>query len=193
MNSKRIQELCEQLNKLRRTLIELEGDDPDDQDEYFLYPPSNSKDISNAEQEFWLQYPTSYRSFLELHNGWIGFWPDWSLVGIPHDDNKDMYKDIDNTVKLLPTVANKDTREKLPEQEKVDSKVILVTNHLIMGTDFNGSLLVFDRNRVDKEDEPEIAWVHYIEHVERRWPNFEALMEDAISDTKNEISELQSE
>ena len=185
-----INELCDKLDKLRMKLIELEGDDPYDHEEYFLYPPTSSTEISNFESQSKFKYPKSYRSFMQYHNGWLGFWPDWSLTGIPRNDNKKMYEDINNTIRLLPSIVNEKTRAKLSEQEKDDPNVILITNHLVLGTDFNGSLLIFDRNRISTDGEPEIAWVHYGMHVERRWNNFKTLVEDAIRDTKMDIAEL---
>jgi cell wall assembly regulator SMI1 len=185
-----IRELCDHLDDRRRRLIKLRGRNPDDTQRYQLYPPVEPAEIDAAEERCGLPYPPSYRRFLELHNGWLGFWSDWSLVGIRRADNEAMYEDIRHTLQLLPTVADRETRSELPEREKADPSVMLVTNHLILGTDFNGSMLVFDGNRIDAQGEPEIAWVQYVMHVTRRWPNFEALLRDAIDDTEADIAEL---
>ena len=192
MTAKQVRQLCGEQDELCKTLRVLKGKKPTDKKKYYLYPPAEAEAIARAEKQFGFKYPPSYRAFLKMHNGWLGFWPDWSLVGIPRPDNATMYKDIKNTQSLLPVVADNEMRERLPQDERTDSRVMLITNHLVLGTDFNGSLLLFDRNRVGKDREPQIAWVHYIMHVERRWTNFEELLKSAIQDTKKDIAKLQS-
>jgi hypothetical protein len=182
--------LCDDLDSLRRKLIELEGDDPNYCKDYKLFAPADPVDIQKAETDMPIKYPSSYRTFLELHNGWHGFWPDWSLVGIPRKDNRFMHREIKDTFKLIPVVADNEARQQLVLREKSDPKVILPTNHLVMGIDFNGSLLLFDSNRVADDGEAEIAWVHYGAHVERRWKNFVDLLKDAIADTKRDIVDM---
>lgn len=183
----RIEALTTELDGLRRKLIELKGKDPDDKKRYCLYPPVESKAISLAEKKAGFEYAPSYRLFLQVHNGWLGFWPDWSLVGIPRKQNAEMHDDVKNTISLLPATTDKARREALVDEEKNDPREILVTNHPVLGTDFNGSLLVFDRNRVNKDGEPEVAWVHYGTVVERRWPELGSLLGDAIKDTRSKI------
>ena len=193
MDAKRVRELVETLDNLRRERIKLTGRDPNDHTKYFLYPPVNSKTIALSEKQSGFRYPKSYRSFLALHNGWLGFWPDWTLVGIPRPDNEAMYKDIAMNLDLLPKVVDSKTLQELPEREKTDPNRMLLTNHAILATDFNGSFLIFDRNRIGQDGEPEVAWVHYLQHVERRWSNFEALMVDAIRDTEADVTRLRSQ
>jgi hypothetical protein len=112
------------------------------------------------------------------------------LVGVPRDDNEDMYDDIQQNVDLLPDVVGQEELDELVGKERTTPDQILLTNHAILATDFNGSFLVFDSNRSDCDHEPEIAWVEYLQHVERRWPNFESLIHAAIEDTKSELEEL---
>ena len=55
--------------------------------EYLLYPPATEDEIASYEKEKGWKVPPSFREFLKIHNGWLGFWPDWSLVGLPRKDN----------------------------------------------------------------------------------------------------------
>ena len=186
MDTTRLKELVAELDGMRRRLMELRGKNPGDRARYILHPPAGDAEIDAEERRTGFPYPPSYRAFLKLHNGWLGFWPDWSLVGVARKDTSAMHKDVKNTCSLLSTVATREQRDKLPEEEKTDPRTILITNHAVLATDFNGSVLLFDRNRV-KAGEPEVAWVHYVMHVERRWPDFEALLNDAIADTRANV------
>lgn len=192
MKKDKIRELILTLRGLREELITLKGRDITDEKRYRLYPPVDAKEVTRFEQQSRITFPPSYRAFLELHNGWLGFWPDWSLVGVPREDNTNMYKDIEQTLKIIPDELNEEEQSKLSIEEKTDPARILATNHAIFSTDFNGSLMVFDRNRVDSNGEMEAVWVRYIYHVERRYPNFISLLEYAINDTKSDIEKLRA-
>jgi hypothetical protein len=190
MDAERVRALTDKLDGLRRKLMELEGKDVNDTEKYCLYPPVDASAITRAEETSGLVYPASYRSFLEQHNGWLGFWPSWSLVGIEAEYNRKMVKNVKDTMELLNTVADAEEQAELAENEKTDPDVILVTNHPVLGTDFNGSLLLLDRNRLGADGKPEIAWLIDGMHVERRWTNLEELMLEAIKDTEDDIAKL---
>ena len=190
MNRKGIENLVAKLDQLRREQITLEGDDPDDKKQYCLYSPADRAAIEAAEEKTGWPYPPSFKLFLTLNNGWLACWPDWTLVGIPGKENRDAFTDIAATIKRLPVVANKADVEKLREDEKKKKDVMLITNHRVLGTDFNGGLLLADRNRIGKDGEHQIVWVADGMVVQRRWPNFEAFLKEAISDTQSEIKDL---
>lgn len=187
MTNDELREAMTTLDSLRRELIEKEGDDPFDETEYRLNPPADQHTIDEAEAKFGHRYSPNYRAFLTMHNGWLGFWPDWSLVGVRREDTEDMYADIDENLKRLTRVVTREDLERLPQLEKENPDRILITNHPIIGTDFNGNFLVLDQNRVDSEGEPEVSWVIYLNHIERRWKNFAELVQNAISDTRFDL------
>jgi hypothetical protein len=190
LNRREIENLVAKLDRLRREQITLEGDDPDNTKEYCLYSPAALAAIEMAEEKTGWPFPPSFKLFLTLHNGWLACWPDWTLVGLSGKENKAAFGDIAATVKRLPVVANKADVEKLRQDEKRKKDVMLVTNHAALGTDFNGGLLLADRNRIGKDGEHQIAWVADGMVVQRRWPNFGAFLKEAISDTQDEIKDL---
>lgn len=185
-----MENLVAKLDRLRREQITLEDDDPDNKKEYCLYSPANPAAIEAAEAKTGWPYPPSFKLFLTLHNGWLACWPDWTLAGLPGKENKAAFTDIAATIKRLPVVANKADVAKLREDEKKKKTEILITNHPVLGTDFNGGLLLADRNRIGKDGEHQIVWVSDGMVVQRRWPNFEAFLKEAISDTQGEIKDL---
>lgn len=190
MTRKELDVLCRKLDRLRRKLMTLEGDDPDDKKQYYLYPPAEPAAIESAEKKAGHAYPPSFKTFLTLHNGWLACWPDWTLLGIPASDNRAAYSDVARTIKQLPVVAKKSRLKSLADEEKRDKKVILITSHAVLGTDFNGGLLLADTNRVNKAGEHELAWVEDGMVVQRRWPTFEAFLNEAITDTERDIAAL---
>lgn len=191
MENQNVRELVSILRGLREELIGLKGLDVNNKERYLVFPPASVEEVTRFEQ-IGRKYPPSYRNFLELHNGWLGFWPDWSLVGVPRDDNRFMYEDIEQTLSIIPDELNEEEQAKLSEREKTDPSRILATNHTIFATDFNGGLMVFDQNRIDSDGEMEAVWVGYIYHVERRYPNFISLLDYATNDTRSDIAKLRA-
>ncbi len=190
MEEQGLKEMLARLDALRRQCMSRAGEDPEDRGKYWLYPAAGEEEIARYEKEAGRPYPPVYRAFLRIHNGWLGFWPDWSLAGVPRDDNVEMYEDIASNLEGIEDVATPEQIEELPEQEKKDASVVLLSNHTILGTDFNGGVLIFDRNRVGPDGEPEVAWVEDVMHVERRWANFAELLQDAVRGAENELAEL---
>ena len=92
-----------------------------------------------------------------------------------------MYKDVQNTLRQLPVVANDQDQAKLAQKQNKDPKLILPTDHTVFGTDFNGGLLMFDTNRVSAAKEPQVASVDSLIHVVQRWDSFEAFVKDAAA------------
>lgn len=189
MDRAKLEGYISELKQLRIQLMIADDEDPNDTEEFELFTPAEEPEIDRFLQEQNGRISNSFRTFLMLHNGWRGFWPDWSLVGVPSDANQDMYDDIQMNLDLLPDVVGDDETRELQEKEKVDPEVIALENHVILATDFNGSFLVFDNNRINESGEHEIAWVENLMHVERRWTDFESLFQNAIASTKEDIED----
>jgi hypothetical protein len=187
MTADRLKALIEELDRLRRQLLTLDGDDPNDPKRYQLFAPAPADAMAGVEECFGAALPESYREFLANHNGWKGFWQGWSLVGIPTDQNQMLLGQVKKELTYLPDVADTETLERLKSEERSDDTVIAITNHPIFGVDFNGGLLVFDSNRRDAEGEPQVVWARYLTSVERRFDSFEALLEAALADTKSDV------
>jgi hypothetical protein len=189
MTHDELQNLISTLDSVRRELIVKRGENPADEKEYHLYPPARMEQVRQGEAEFGHSYSPLFRDFLTLHNGWFRFWPDWSLVGVRRDDNTAAYAHIDEALGELELVVTPQDLKALPQLEKEKPSRILITNHPIIGTDFNGNFLVLDQNRIDAEGEPEVAWVIYLNHVERRWKNFAQLLQNAITSTRLKLQD----
>ena len=189
--NKELGELIANQDAARRELLLLQGKNPADTSKYQLYAPADDAAITAAERGG-PKYSPLYQEFLRLHNGWLGFWPGWSLVGVPRADNTAMYADIKTNLDLLPDVVGVDDMERLTDRERSDPAVFRLDKHPLIGLDFNGSFLALDENRVDSAGEPQVVWVHYLQHVERRWPTFLDLLRDALTQTTRRVEQLRS-
>jgi hypothetical protein len=139
MDRQRLLELVGRQDSLRREVMKLRKQDPEDLQKYHLYNPAEDAEIERFERATHTKYPESYRQFLTVHNGWLGFWPDWSLMGVQREENKLMFEDVKLNFDLLPDVVGANELEALSEKEKDDPKVIRLDRHIVIGTDFNGS------------------------------------------------------
>jgi hypothetical protein len=190
-----ISQLVDELASLQRECYDLNGWSCDMQ----MGAPASEKDIQKAEKKNKFTFPPSYRTFLQKHNGWYLFWPDWCLAGVSGTlSNKmlaDARKSIKGAVDMIEDDAEYDDEDpqeriaQLKEKERDDLDVIYPPNHPILGTDFNGGVLVFDRNRCRPDGECEIVAIDHIGDVKWRWKGFIDLLKDAIKDTKKDIRE----
>jgi hypothetical protein len=194
MKPTRLRALIDSMHELRLQAIELEKKrDPDHATSYALAGPATEQAVKRLEKQNGAAFPESYRQFLRLHNGWREFWPSWSLLGTPSKTNHDLYEDVaDVHARLRESLAAPD-QKRLVEQGRHDRNVVLPSHHIVFGTDCGGSLLLFDRDHRGPGGEPEVVWVQYGHHVQCRWADFEAFLENAIETSKEELAELRRE
>jgi hypothetical protein len=157
-----------------------------------LGPPATPAQIATGERRAKMKFPRSYRTFLAMHNGWLGFWPDWSLLGVSGRITDEMRRDVRQSLQLakdaIDNDAEMDDREPaeawaaLERDERRSPNVIHPLRHPVLGTDFNVGLLLFDRNRVGN-GEPQVAAVRN-GHLEQRWRSFEHLLAAARDDLR---------
>src|SRR5947209_2391129 len=127
--------LVEQMRRVRQERIDLEDWGSDMK----LGPATSAEEIRAAEKRLKFDFPPSYRAFLELHNGWFEFWPDWSLLGISGRRTDKMLKDANRSMEMYREVLHRDGEQKaeeLKQRERKDRKVLYAPHHPIMATDF---------------------------------------------------------
>lgn len=156
--------------------------------------PATPQQIKNAERKARTRFPRSYAAFLARHNGWLGFWPDWSLLGVSGKLTEEMRQDVEQSLALARDAVENDAAlddrdpadawSELEKKERRNPRVIHPLRHLVFGTDFNAGLLLFDGNRVHR-GEPEVVAVRNGQ-FEQRWKSFEQLLRAAIADLKKQ-------
>jgi hypothetical protein len=170
-----IRDKVSQLDALCRELRE-SGADGD----YRLLPPAAAGEIRAHERRVGRSFPPSFRAFLELANGWRGFMKGLTLVGLRRRETELFFREgIDEKlVAALADLVPEHELRSLSAREKTDTKVLDPRSRTVIGIDGRGSALVFDE-RTASGAEPSVALVKYI-WVQRSWPSFEALLDDAI-------------
>lgn len=191
LTPKTLKTLVETLDRLEREYLEsYYRMNTSKQNVYGRYPAARVTDIKAAERKSGTEFPPSYRLFLRLQNGWRRFGLGWSLLGTPCQATRDIRADVEHTLKQLPTVATDEEAKSISRDSKRDPRVILPTEHLVFGTDFNGGLLVFDGNRRSKAGEAQVVSVRYGTHVENRWKDFEHFLRHVIATVEKRVAKM---
>ena len=186
---KRIEPILVQIQAMREEIDRLEEEDPRSEP----FPPTPPKDIDAAEKRLGFEFPPSYRAFLHLHNGWKQIQGDTWIAGVSGPAYSKIHKQREHDTAMFAKILrrqNKNWADKLKQEETSNPEVIYLPGHPVVGTNFNGDYLVFDRNRPGKQGEYPVARVIYGDTVERRFPDFFALIDYSLKDAREELDLL---
>jgi hypothetical protein len=153
------------------------------------YPPASEEDIVAAEKRLNFRFPSSYRAFLKIHNGWRGMWV-WSIFGVSGPGYTEAQKEYEKDLKIFEKVFKRQGpkhAERLKNAESDDPEIIYLPNHPPFGLDYDQNYLVFDRNRPKRGGEFDIAMVSRGESVDLRFPEFVRFLESATRDVRGEL------
>ena len=122
-----------------------------------------AKAIASKEKALQFQFPPSYHVFLSMHNGWLSFWPDWSVFGVDGSPTDRMERDVkkrikwyDDAIEHNAAYEDEDPKEALAQAREKDRRsrsAVYMPHHPVVATDFNGGVMVFDRHRRRKDGE----------------------------------------
>ncbi|MBK6697539.1 MAG: SMI1/KNR4 family protein [Myxococcales bacterium] len=179
-----IREKVSLLDALRRELRESFGVGAE---EHRMFPPPAPGEVRAHERRTGRSLPPSFKAFLELANGWSGFMKGLSLLGLRRRETELLFREgLDEKIlAALPDLVPDHELRSLPAREKTDPKVLSPRDRLVLGVDGRGSALVFDERSVT-DGEPSVALVKYV-WVQRSWPSFAALLDDAIGEAQAEL------
>lgn len=179
-----IREKVSALDALRRELRESFGVGTE---EHRLFPPPAPGEVRAHERRTGRALPPSFKAFLELANGWSGFMKGFSLLGLRRRETELLFREglDEKLLASLPDLVPDHELRSLAAREKTDPKVLSPRDRLVLGVDGRGSALVFDERSVT-EGEPAVALVKYV-WVQRSWPSFAALLDDAIGEAQAEL------
>jgi hypothetical protein len=191
---KKIHELCARQDEIQRDYLKWTYSmDVENPKVYGPREPATAAMIKAGEKYWGLPYPPSYRSFLQRANGWLRFGGGWSLVGTPGPASKDEFAWVKKSLAQVKVVATAEEQTKLAEREKRNPREILPMGHIVIGTDYNFGLLLFDRHRVSRSGEPEVVRTRYAIHVDKRWKNFEAFLKDLHQLTAKHLARMKKD
>jgi hypothetical protein len=130
--------LIAQLDEALRTYDRLAFDE---ETEHELGKPCSPKQIATLEKRLGKPLPPSYKAFLELHNGWIGFAADAKLLAVEDHrkewvkerllDMEELYEDEENPFEkgAIPVLLGEDSPECLyvdPRKVRKDGEMDFV-------------------------------------------------------------------
>lgn len=173
-----LQQLIQDLAEAKREYDRLVFDE---EDEHELGPPASAKQLAKLESIIGKFLPPSYRSFLELHNGWCDFAGGAKLLEIDDQGSAWVEKRLKELGELL-------------FEENSKNPFLNGAIPILLGKDEN-SFLVLDPNKVQKNGEMDFVMYDYgIE--ERRFSDFTSflrndlkLMQRLIENEKHGISD----
>lgn len=161
-----------------------------------VYPPASNKDINNLEKRLRKELPPSYARFLRLHNGWKHFWEDFTLIGATGEHTEEALAKIHETKAWQKGFVKNELEEltlaKIKEWEGEWEGNIYLENHLVFGTNFAGSLYVFD-DRTRQVDGEMTIWLWPFAgdaSVEKCYANFEEMLGIVSKDVDKYLARL---
>jgi cell wall assembly regulator SMI1 len=152
--------------------------------QYKPYGPASEAAIAAAEKRLKFKFPSSYREFLRLHNGWDGFNAgDICVLGVSEAAYKKAIGQWNADLAMFEKSFRRRGKtyvQELREKSVDDPEVIYVPDQVPFATDYNGDWWVFDSNRKSTDGEYEIARVAHGEDVEDREQGFRAYVENNL-------------
>ena len=107
-------------------------------------------------------------------------------------DVKKRIKWYDDAIEHNAAYEDKDSKEALAQAREKDRRsksAVYMPHHPVVATDFNGSLMVFDRHRVGKDGETALVIFRYAD-VEGGYRSFTHFVEAALKDARSEVEGL---
>ena len=125
--------------------------------------------------------PPSYAAFLNLHDGWAGFWKGFTLTGL--DGRLTAHAAYDIRTRVCAEFAALYAATPSPRRRFV------WTDHAIIGSDFKGGLLVLDHRTRDIHGEMRVLVVRR-GGVVHGYETFAHLLRCAIEDLSTDVADL---
>ncbi len=161
-----------------------------------LHPPASPDEIAEAEQKVGHEFPPSYQEFLRLHSAWEHFWGAHTLVGTSRPAVQRAQDKIAETIKWqnetlegrlkggLKPAAVKAWQSKEPRN-------LYLAQHLVIGTNFRGTLWVFDtRTRSAKGEMKLTFWNISYGAQKPTFEKFPDLVEWAIKEVDSRVAHI---
>lgn len=156
-----------------------------------LLPPARPDEIEARQKHWDLSFPPTYRSFLQIHNGWLGF-EMWDIFGASGPAFDELYPRYKADMAFFESEYKKRGARhvaKLRKNEVKRDDVIYLPNHVPCGIGPERYYLVFDRNRQDENGEYAIALVGTGDNVHGRYDSFLDFMTVQITEFRGKLRE----
>lgn len=159
---------------------------PKNENGSILYPPATDAQISTLEKK--LKLPPSYKRFLKITNGWDHFWLDISLIGANGKEKRliDFIKEtVEEQKEDLEDTVNTSDKAAIRRWEAEDESNLYLANHIVVGVDEGGTLLVYDTRTLRKDGEMKLVYWTIDSGVSEEW--VWSGVEEMLSWARNEV------
>ncbi len=153
-----------------------------------LLPGATAGAVSKFEKDRKVSFSPSYREFLKLHNGWIGFLGDYSLVGVSEFEEALNAIDLINADFARCWAANRHSTDPkyIADYEAGGAKIgatladahIYLPTKTIFGVGYMNHFLFFDDRTRTPDGEMEVIHLTPDWGIGNRYDNFEQMLRD---------------
>jgi hypothetical protein len=155
-----------------------------------LLPGTTESAIARFERDRNVHFPPSYREFLKLYNGWIGFLGSFSLIGVLSQDFEEALNAIDLVKAEFARcwAANRHSTDPTYirdyEAGGANTGATLAEAHIylptkaIFGVGYAGHFLFFDERTRTSAGEMEVVHLSPDWELQARYDNFEQMLRD---------------
>lgn len=147
-----------------------------------LFPGASSDEIRALSERLPAPLPPSYREFLTITNGCLGFWARYALLGTTAETQEPIRTAIEDARSYLADYATGPdgsiTSESIRafETPDGDDQQLYVPNHVVFGANQGGEFFIFDDGGDPREREYEVIHYTYDAGVYERFSNFPAFL-----------------
>lgn len=165
---------------------------PDNDRGSILLPPATEEAISHAEKSAGFPFPPSYRRFLQVSNGWIHFWGDYTLVGLGDEQVREAVSEIAENVQEQTEDLESELGSLEPtaisDWEASEERYLYLPRCLVVGSDSAGAMWVYDPLTADEAGEMSLTlWDISYGAQDPRFQTFDDFLEWALDETRTRL------
>ena len=203
MTARELEKLVQELSRIFDELDLLTGFDASDVPSR-LHPPADRQAIEEFEETH-QPFPKSYRTFLELHNGWENYQGVFTLIGVSGAHTRRAMAAIQESIRIFMMKWDMKKRRTDPEfiaryeskdrknAKTLESARIYLPNRLVFGTDFAGSLLFFNPVPGGRRGAAEVIYRDQHFRILERHADFTDMLQDHLRFYREELSDKRRE
>jgi hypothetical protein len=160
--------------------------------EMALMPPAKPAAIQQLSASRPFPLPATYSAFLKLHDGCLGLWPKYALLGTSGEPRKIIeaeVADAEETQKSdIESTQSAFNEEAIARFEKPDGdeQYVFIPRHTVIGTNKRGGFLILNERQLSS-GEPEVLYYTYDVGVRARYPGFPDFLRAKVEELEKHI------
>ena len=168
-----------------------------------LQPPATAREIAAFENEHGIEFPTSYREFLLLHNGWVNYRAIYTLIGVSGAHTIKALKAVERFTALFSkkwAAATRPTDEAFIREyeskgkkngKNVEAARLYIPNKLFFGSDLEVAVLFFNSSSRGRDGEMEAIHTDITWRIHGRFGSFPEMLESHLAATRKMVAAME--